>query len=757
MDNYIIDLKTDLLRTEIKPVNLGILALPGDNQAHTFRVAVFNGDEPASLDGASCFLYVKLFDRQVFQIAGTVSGNTARFTLEEACYSVGGFTHAIARLNNGTQRVTIADLTWETHEDMTRDASIPRKYQPTIEDLEGYIERLDALEKWLSAYDSDLMLNAFDILKEMRKTDTTSGGITFTWSGDRCRVTGTRSSTAFCNLYNNTKSMPDRIKAGDTIYVSFESTSQSIYLQAFFYTASGSSTSAYITETSYVSVPSGTVGMIIRILVDSNLSGKQIDETIGAISFTNAPSNERLNVMIDESFQNGLYTDQEYLPSCNLDSLVETKSFMLIDSNVYENAPFDNKSGVLNVYRYNRLIFQEFVLLSKKEQYKRWRRANGVWSEWILVNPDSEQNVYNVSQTFNEFHNTYTVSSSPTINPNSDYVLNSTGDTTDRTYDIITLLNTVGICRLGSGIFFVSGVDMPNDTMLIGSGTRTKLILIGDDTTEGYAIKMGSRCTIQDMAITGNLNDYTGASSSNEYPKDADYVNRHGILWQGNASGSNNSIPRRGIISRCYISNFSGGGITCYDSGLNTISGMNVSDCWIWHCYAGINIQFYSEFSRWTNISCNYCHYGAINNGGNQTFANCGFSKNTVGMLIDNSANQSTNNSHGSVSNCVFDHSDNNIGVGIKLLGITNGELFSNIQLFYSSIEIDKCKGVSLTNFDFGRSADTQSGKITISNGSFVIMDKFMCREVPRITVDETSKLAMSDCYTWTGEIIRIS
>lgn len=594
-------------------------------------------------------------------------------------------------------------------------------------------------------------LNCANVLAEMRKSNTTNGGITFEWNGNNCKLSGSRTALAVYSLYNNSKKMPENIKSGDEVYITFDVDNPNVYLQAFFYASDGSNTQKDILKSNDIVIPDNTVGMILRICVNTPLN-QDIDETIRNIKVTNTLSNAELNDKIDGSYTNGLYTSQEYLPSCDLNTLVDTKSYMLIDTNSYDNLPNGKDAGVLNVYKYNKIVFQEFTSLSKKDHYKRWMTASGNWKDW-MQNSGADQPVYNVTQTFNEYSNTYNVTSTPTITPDSDYVLNSTNDTTDRTSDIITMLNQLGICRLGVGVFYVNGVDMPSDTMIIGSGAQTKVILLGDDSTEGYAIRMNSRCTVQDMAIMGSTVDYTDNSSA--YPADTDYVNRHGILWQGNASGANNNIPRRGIISRCYISNFSGGGITCYDSGLNVISGINVSDCWIWHCYAGINIQFYSEFSRWTNVSCNTCHYGAIDNGGNQTFANCSFSKNIVGMMIDNSMSQSTNNSHGSVCNCVIDHSDENVGVGIKLLGVSNGELFSNIQLFYSSIEIDRCKGISLSNFDFGRSkSDGRSGTVKITNNSFVIMDKFICRESPVISVDGTSKLIMTDCYTWTGEKI---
>lgn len=53
----------------------------------------------------------------------------------------------------------------------------------------------------------------------------------------------------------------------------------------------------------------------------------------------------------------------------------------------------------------------------------------------------------------------------------------ATYDSTDRTQEIEQLLAETGVCRLGSGDFHVKNIMMPENSMIIGNGAATRLIL----------------------------------------------------------------------------------------------------------------------------------------------------------------------------------------------------------------------------------------------------------------------------------------
>lgn len=410
-------------------------------------------------------------------------------------------------------------------------------------------------------------------------------------------------------------------------------------------------------------------------------------------------------------------TSASVLPSGDLNNYYNVSGSWLIDSDhQYTNTPDGLNAGFLLCYAARNFTLQIFYPFTQNYIYKRRGNANG-WNAWGKIIADTSD------------------------------VLQSTGDTTNRTADILSRLTADKVCRLGDGVFYVQSLDMPDDSAIIGSGAGTKIILLGTDATEGYVVKMGSRCSIAHVSILGNAEDHT--AQGDRYDRTSAYVERHGILWQGTITASTSGdTARRANVTDCYIANFSGGGITLQKTGLNTITGINVSDVYIWHCYAGINVAYYSEFNRFANVSVGFCHFGVINNGGNNAFVNCNFSANIEGMLIDNTNGKSPNNSHGSVANCIFDHSDQNYGIGIHLIGVSYGEVFSNCQLFYSEIVAENCNGIVFTSLNAGNHEN-----ITVKNSKCVIFSGCMFRGIPYFITTGNQKMIVRDCLAY-GETL---
>lgn len=71
----------------------------------------------------------------------------------------------------------------------------------------------------------------------------------------------------------------------------------------------------------------------------------------------------------------------------------------------------------------------------------------------------------------------------------------------DRTHDIETALKMDGVCRLGAGVFPVRGIQMPDNSTIIGCGDATKIRLV--DEVTGSAVKLGDNCTVSDVTILG--------------------------------------------------------------------------------------------------------------------------------------------------------------------------------------------------------------------------------------------------------------
>lgn len=360
------------------------------------------------------------------------------------------------------------------------------------------------------------------------------------------------------------------------------------------------------------------------------------------------------------------------------------------------------------------------------------------------------ENVYNNTYASEHYENTYNITCTPEITTDTENFLASTGDTTDRTGDIQTMLNMTGVCRLGPGKFVVTGVEVPDYASLIGSGIRT-VIILDDSVTTGYAVRLNTQSSVTNLRING------GTTAQNT---SMTVGTRHGILFEGTkVSGqSDGTTDKRSTIDHCHITNFSGGGITCTGTGVGIDSNMLISDCFVDHCGAGLYIPYYSEFHRICNCAFTYNYYGCVDNGGNNNFANCDFSGNKVGILIDNSANQSPNNSHGTFTGCSVNHSYSDSGVinqgtAIKILGAKAGEVFDGMQIFYGAIVIDGCVGIRFIGANIGSKVP-----ITVTNSTVVTFADCTMKEAPShadstFTQSNNTVLKFTDCYLRDGTV----
>jgi hypothetical protein len=321
------------------------------------------------------------------------------------------------------------------------------------------------------------------------------------------------------------------------------------------------------------------------------------------------------------------------------------------------------------------------------------------------------------------------------------YLLESTGDRTDRTAEIEEMLRTYGACVLGAGEFTVRGVTMPDHTTLMGLGTATRLYL-DPAVEEGFAVRINSFCTVKDMAIYGAYEDI---------PTPKAVGTRHGLLFEGTATPKDyvDTCRRNSIVSGCLVRYFSGGGITCKDTGYMIYAARTASNCHLLNCGAGINVTHFSEYHEFTNMLCNSNLYGCINNGGNNVFVNCGFNDNETGFLMDNREGQSPNNSHGTVSACTFNHNGNNEGIGIQALGTKNGYVFTGCQLFFSKIVLEDCEDFAFNSFNCGRKVS-----ISVKGGKLVMFTGCMFGHEPTITVEDNDLVKFINCYTREGEVI---
>ena len=142
---------------------------------------------------------------------------------------------------------------------------------------------------------------------------------------------------------------------------------------------------------------------------------------------------------------------------------------------------------------------------------------------------------------------------------NPSYFLPSTMDATDRSAAIEQLLQQYGVCVLGSGDYYVSGISMPENSTITGMGKATRLFLL--ENAKGAAIRMNSFCTVKHLSVTGGEDSF-------EMPKTVG--DRHGISFEGTATPQDwSGQPQNIVITGCFLSNFTGGGILLEKTGYN--------------------------------------------------------------------------------------------------------------------------------------------------------------------------------------------
>ena len=318
-------------------------------------------------------------------------------------------------------------------------------------------------------------------------------------------------------------------------------------------------------------------------------------------------------------------------------------------------------------------------------------------------------------------------------------VLKCTNDKKDRSQEIEAALKEYGVCELEGGSYYVSGITMPDSSMLLGIGDRSRIIL-DKSVKSGYAVSLGSFCSIKNLTLLGDESDPF------EIPDTMG--KRHGIGFIGNATSDDwKNQVRDGIIDGCQIRGFSGGGITCMNTGYSSDSSLCISNCRIHYCGAGINIARVSEFHKVSNVIASRNCFGCVNNGGNNVFTGCSFDSNKVGFVMDNSDGLAKNNSHGSMVGCTINHSDNNNGVGIKIIGAKNGYVFSGCQMFYSKIEIESSERITFDTFNFGNEIN-----IKVAGAGLVAFNGCMFASKPVIDTKNAINLKFNNCYYKKGE-----
>lgn len=128
--SFVCDLGRGIERTAIRPA-----LLTGDDQAHTFRIAVSRSGAAVSLSGAGVSGYFIRADGVTVPITGSVEGSAALVTLSDGCYRVPGRFQLVVKLS----------LSGETSTVFWGDGAVASSSTDAILDDEDVIPSLDEL------------------------------------------------------------------------------------------------------------------------------------------------------------------------------------------------------------------------------------------------------------------------------------------------------------------------------------------------------------------------------------------------------------------------------------------------------------------------------------------------------------------------------------------------------------------------------------------------------------------------------------
>ena len=448
---------------------------------------------------------------------------------------------------------------------------------------------------------------------------------------------------------------------------------------------------------------------------------------------------------------------ENYLESCDLNDLRSGNHFyLLISTNTYQHMPVTANAGWLYILQSGSFVYQIFYEWNGPRMWARYLEPNRI-GDWVQMSGGGGD-TYNITQEISRdtFNNTYNITTSPTITTDTNGWLQAVDTNTsseigktDMTGAIMSMLNSTGYCHLGPGIFYVTGgIDMPSGSTIEGCGKDTIIRLLGS-VTSGYILRLKEYSHVKNICFSGGYSDLDVESSN--------IGGRKGIIYIGNRDGQDPSVTpsttKSCQINGCFFENLDSG-IYGYNSGGGTQEGLIVDNCYIQHCKAGINLDYWTEYSTFTNVVTFQCHFACINNGGNNKFVNCVF-HGIVGFLMDNSGNDKPNDSHGSCVCCTFNHIHNfgptkpdtaGKGTGLHVINNNCGFVFSGCQFWYSNINIQNSKGIVITDSIMGGNTITVAG----TYGAF--FNGLTFYSTPSISKNSATKFI--NCYDFSGNAI---
>lgn len=313
-------------------------------------------------------------------------------------------------------------------------------------------------------------------------------------------------------------------------------------------------------------------------------------------------------------------------------------------------------------------------------------------------------------------------------------IMSNTGN--DMKSVIEACLDKYGIAYITKGTTLISGISMPNNSRITGAGAGAVLKTF---TTQQNGIVVHSNCIVDNITIDGGYGTYPQTDGSHA-----------GIYIQG--TGRTAPYVYNTKIHDCIIKGFDRAGIYMLNTGDWFANGVSITNCECFWNRAGIWIDQDSEFNKITNCICRDNYIGVVCDGGNNSFDNCTFSGNQIGIFF-HAGLTLHNNGHGTFNNCIINHSGNNTGYAIIMREVNNGMIFNACQIWYGKILMESCEAVMFTNMIMGGSSNPPD--IDHYNVSLLMLQNIAFADAPNIH-GSASNVKIDNCYLMTGEPVTL-
>lgn len=739
-----------------------------DNEGNLIGVEIFDNGEPAVISGTVSGTVIRADGGTVAISSGTLSGNKCSIVLPSAAYAVPGLISVFIKLTSGGRITTVCAVVAVCYRSSTDIAIDPGTIIPSIEDLiEQINEAVQSIPPDYSGLAWSLMRTGRDILPLGGSPSSASaGGITATpINKSTINFTGTISSSSFISWYESLTVFPAFIEKGKKYTLVIEGATEQnqngIYFDIIGWvngTAQQLLTGKYLNGRYDFTIPTSfNGGVYIRAGWLGANAGHVVNETITYHIYSAADENILLNDKVLHQYDN-----PQNFSSCD-DIPSGVILFVASQGGVRDIPDFPfNAPGTIATFGYVNFKIQ-YAFSWNKSPIEVKSRNYGLsgWSEWLDVNTGGSTVTIEQEVSRDTYNNEYDISVSPQITTDVngwlqpvDTDTESETGKTDMTSAIMAMLTSTGYCHLAPGIYYVSGnIDMPAGSMIEGCGKQTIIRLL-QSVTSGYIVRMHTKSTLKNVCLSGG---YSQGSIA-----DGNIGGRKGVSYIGNRDGQTPSVTpttcTNCMIDGCFFENLDSG-IYGHNAGGGLQEGLTVSNCYFTRCKAGINLDYWTEYCKFTNCVMFQCYYACINNGGNNVFTACTF-HGVVGFLIDNSSGNKPNIAHGTVIGCTFNHIDNmnnhselGQGYGIKVLNAANGFIFANCQLWYGRIRVENSAGVQITGCEIGGLGGSEYPAIETTGSGILFIDNCLFQSAPVLAFSGSHKI--SNCWTYGGTAVQ--